>query len=77
MWSGMLTVRSVQLIWELSFSSQGIPRITFSFPQLMMWNKTQWMIPLMWMNVVAMNLMTPDLLSDPSTFLAWIGWGRR
>ena len=29
----------------------------------------------MQMNVVEMNLMTPDSLSDPSTFLAWIGWG--
>ena len=35
------------------------------------------MIPLMWMNVVEMNLMTPDSLSDPSTFLARIGWGSR
>ena len=50
-----------------------MPRITFSFPQLMMWNKTRWMIPLMRMNVVEMNLITPDSLSDPSTFLVQIG----
>ena len=49
----------------------------FSFPQLMMWNRTWCMIPLMQMNVVLMNLMTPDSLSDPSTFLARIGWGSR
>ena len=41
----MLTVCSVQLILGLTFSSQGVPRITFSFPQLMMWNRTWWMIP--------------------------------
>ena len=41
----------------------------------MMWNKTRWMIPLMRMNVVDINLMTPDSLSDPSMFLARIGWG--
>ena len=29
------------------------------------------------MNVVEMNLMTPDSLSDLSTFLVWIGWGSR
>ena len=33
------------------------------------------MIPLMRMNVVEMNLMIPDSLSDPSTFLVRIGWG--
>ena len=33
------------------------------------------MIPLMQTNVVEMNLMTPDSLSDLSTFLVWIGWG--
>ena len=33
------------------------------------------MIPLMQMNVVEMNLMTLDSLSDLSTFLVWIGWG--
>ena len=77
MWSRMLTVHSVQLISGLTFSSQEVPRMMFSFPQLMMWNRTRWMIPLMWMNMVEMNLMTPDSLSDPSTFLAWIGWGSR
>ena len=75
MWSGMLTIGLVQLISGLTFSSQGVPRIMFSFPQLMMWNRTWWMIPLMWMNVVVINLMIPDSLSDPSTFLEQIGWG--
>ena len=73
----MLTIRLVQLISGLTFSSQGVPRMMFSFPQLMMWNRTQWMIPLMWIKVVAMNLMTPDSLSDPSMFLVWISWGSR
>ena len=68
MWFGMLTVRLVQLILGLTFSSQGVPRIMFSFLQLMMWNRTQCMIPLMWINVVVMNLMTPDSLLDLSTF---------
>ena len=71
----MLTIRSVQLISGLTFSSQGVPRMMLSFPQLMIWNRTQWMIPLMWISVVVMNLMTPDSLSNPSTFLVWISWG--
>ena len=73
----MLTIRLVQSISGLTFSSQGVPRMMFPFPQLMMWNRTQWMIPLMQMNVVEMNLMIPDSMSDPSTFLVWIGWGSR
>ena len=56
----MLTIRSVQLIWGLTFSSHGVPRITFSFPQLMMWNRTWWMIPLM-----QINKFGGDELDDP------------
>ena len=78
MWFGISTICVAQLIAGLTFSSQGVPRMTFLFPQLMilMWNKTRWMIPLIHMNMVVMNLMIPVLLLDPLTFLAQIGSGR-
>ena len=57
-----VTVCFAQLIMGFIFSSQGVPRMTFLFPQLMIWNRTLWMMPLIQMNMVVINLMIPAFL---------------
>lgn len=43
-------------------SSQGIPRMIFSCPQLIMWSSTLWLIPVIQMKNLVKNLISPLLV---------------
>ena len=72
--SWMSTCLFTQLIVGFTQFNQGSPRIMLSFPHLIAWNSSLWIIPPIFMKRVTKYLIFPASFGDPSMLLTSRGF---